>query len=137
LGIRANIVWLYYKDLHAAQRFYEDTFGFTLQVDQGFAKVYSSSPTAFVGLVDEAQGLHRFTEEKAVTVSFISRKIDAWYERLLAKGLEMRDALADSASIPVRAFVTSDSAGYFLEFDWFQPDERNDAILRYLEIKEQ
>ncbi|MBN1221673.1 MAG: VOC family protein [Candidatus Aminicenantes bacterium] len=135
LGIQANIIWLYYKDLEAAQSFYKDIFGFQLLVDQGFAKVYSSSPTAFVGLVDEAQGLHRFSEEKAVTVSFISEQIDVWYTFLLSKDLKMRDALADSGAIPVRAFVTYDTAGYFIEFDRFLPDERNDAILRYLGMK--
>jgi len=133
LGIQANIVWLYYRDLEEAQRFYEDVFGFGLQVDQGFAKVYTCSPTAYVGLVDEAQGLHRFTEKKAVTLSFISEHIDEWYSLLLSKELKMRDDLADSERIPVRAFVSFDIAGYFLEFDRFLPHEDNSKILRYLQ----
>ena len=133
LGILANIFWLYYKDLEDAQRFYEDVFGFDLQVDQGFAKVYTSSATAFVGLVDEAHGLHRFSEDKAVTLSFISEQIDDWYDSLIEKGLVMKDDLADSERIPVRAFVTSDIAGYYLEFDRFLPHELNTKILQYLE----
>jgi len=133
LGIQANIVWLYYRDLEEAQRFYEDIFGFGLHVDQGFAKVYACSPTAYVGLVDEAQGLHRFTEDKAVTLSFISAQIDDWYSYLLSKELKMRDDVADSERIPVRAFVTYDIAGYFLEFDRFLPHEQNTKILGYLQ----
>lgn len=132
LGVLANIIWLYYKNLEEAQEFYENVFGLDLLVDQGFAKVYSSSPTAFVGLVDEAQGLHRFSEEKAVTLSFISEQIDSWYQHLLDKGLEMREALADADSIPVRAFVTYDTAGYFIEFDGFLEDEKNYKILNLL-----
>ncbi len=132
LGIQANIVWLYYRDLAGAQRFYEDVFGFGLHVDQGFAKVYASSPTAYLGLVDEAQGLHRFTEKKAVSLSFISEQIDDWYSYLLGKELKMRDDVADSERIPVRAFVTYDIAGYFLEFDRFLSHEDNTKILRYL-----
>jgi catechol 2,3-dioxygenase-like lactoylglutathione lyase family enzyme len=135
LGILANIIWLYYIDLAEAQKFYEDVFGFDLLVDQGFARVYTSSPSVFLGLVDQAQGLHKFSEEKAVTVSFITEKIDSWYEQLLEKGLKMREKLADSGSIPVRAFVTSDLAGYFLEFDRFLEDERNNKILSLLEKK--
>jgi predicted enzyme related to lactoylglutathione lyase len=133
LGIQANIVWLYYRDLAGAQRFYEDVFGFGLHVDQGFAKVYASSPTAYLGLVDEAQGLHRFTEKKAVSLSFISEQIDDWYSYLLGKELKMRDDVADSERIPVRAFVTYDIAGYFLEFDRFLPHEDNTKILHYLQ----
>ena len=65
LGVQANIVFLYYKDIPRAQRFYEDVIGLTLTVDQGFAKIYQVSPTSFIGLVDEAQGLHRASEAKA------------------------------------------------------------------------
>lgn len=133
LGIQANILWLYYKDLGSAQSFYKDVLGLELITDQGFAKVYACSPTGYVGLVDESQGLHRFSEEKAVTVSFISSQIDEWYSYLTEQGLVMREPLSDAESIPVRAFVTYDVAGYFLEFDWFYDDPRNTKILNYLE----
>ena len=52
LGVQANIVFLYYKDVPAAQRFYEDVIGLTLAVDQGFSTIYQVSPTSFIGLVD-------------------------------------------------------------------------------------
>ncbi|MFC2169346.1 VOC family protein [Acidobacteriota bacterium] len=132
LGVQANISWLYYKDLEKAQQFYEENLGLELLVDQGFAKVYFASPTFFVGLVDEKKGMHRFSEEKAVTVSFISEQIDDWYQWLTDKGLEMRETLSTSERIPVRAFVTCDVGGYFLEFDRFLADEKNDKILGLL-----
>jgi catechol 2,3-dioxygenase-like lactoylglutathione lyase family enzyme len=131
-GVKANVIWLYYNDLKEAQRFYEETFGFRFLVDQGFAKVYSSSPTGFIGLVDQAQGLHRFTEEKAVTVSFITPKVDEWYDHLMNKKIEIRSPLDDSEGGLVRAFVAFDIAGYYLEFDWFYEHEKNDEILRLL-----
>lgn len=132
LGIQANIVWLYYRDLDAAQAFYEDVLGLALVADQGFAKIYSCSSTGYIGLVDEAQGLHRFSEKKSVTISFISSQIDEWYSYLTEHELEMREELSDGESIPVSAFVTYDVAGYFLEFDWFLEDEKNAKILDYL-----
>ncbi len=132
LGIMGNIVWLYYKSLEAAELFYQNVFGFDLLVDQGFAKVYSCSPTAFVGLVDEAQGLHHFSEEKSVTFSFISEQIEDWYKHMIGKGLEIRDPLSQSETIPVKAFVTYDVAGYFLEFDWFPENEKNKKLLNLL-----
>ena len=135
LGLQANIIWLYYKDLDKAQRFYEDTFGFKLMLDQGFTKVYQSSPTCFIGLVDEAQGLHRYSEEKAVTLSFISEQIDEWHTLLKSNGLKMRTPLSDSERIPVRAFVTYDIGDYFLEFDKFLEHKINKKLLKLLKTQ--
>ena len=132
LGILGNVVWLYYKNLEDAQLFYQNVFEFNLLVDQGFAKVYSCSPTAFVGLVDEAQGLHHFSEEKSVTFSFITEQIEDWYKHVMELGLEIHEPLSESETIPVKAFVTYDVAGYFLEFDWFPEHEKNTKLLSLL-----
>jgi len=91
LGVQATVFWLYYKDVPAAQRFYETAMGQTLLVDQGFAKVYSSSGAGFIGLVDEAQGLHRFSEGKAVNVAFMTPDLEAWQERMKAGGAVIRE----------------------------------------------
>lgn len=133
LGIQGNVFWLYYKDIPEAQRFYEKHFGLELVVSQGelFTKVYAASPTCFIGLVDEAQGLHRFTEEKAVTVSFFSEQIDDWYQRMTDAGLKMRSPLGDEEELVI-TFVTYDCGGYFLEFDKFLEDEKNKRLLELL-----
>ena len=51
------------------KRFYEESFGLTCMADQGFAKIYPTSPTGFIGPVIAGEGLHPYSEEKAVTVS--------------------------------------------------------------------
>jgi catechol 2,3-dioxygenase-like lactoylglutathione lyase family enzyme len=132
LGVQANIIWLYYKDLAGAQKFYEEILGFQLLVDQGFAKVYSCSTSGFIGLVDEAQGLHRFSDEKAVTVSFLTAEIEKWHSSLKEKGLKMHSPLEGPGRVPVRSFVTYDEAGYFLEFDEFLDHQKNATLLRLL-----
>lgn len=133
LGIMANIIWLYYRDIPEAQAFYEDNFGSKLLVDQGFAKVYSSSRSGFIGLVDEAQGLHRFTPKKAVNVSFLTDQIDEWYKHLQAKGVKIKDSLEALESIPVKAFVAYDPAEYYIEFDQFLKDPKNQRIWELLQ----
>ncbi len=134
LGLVANVVWLYHNDVAEAQKFYEEKLGARLLVDQGFTKVYSSSKTGFIGIVDQAEGLHKFNEEKAVTVSFVSDAIDAWYDRLSKMGVTMRDTLSDSERVPVRSFVGFDPAGYYLEFDWFLQDPQNEELLKLLDL---
>ncbi|MCP4709318.1 MAG: hypothetical protein GY869_11885 [Planctomycetes bacterium] len=129
MAIQAHVIWLYYNDIPAAQGFYEEVFGSTLLVDQGFAKVYSSGPASFIGLVDQSQGLHKYSKEKSVTVCFLSEAIDGWYEHVQEKGLEIRSPLAGEGRVPVRTFVTYDIGEYFLEFDHFLPHKENERIL--------
>lgn len=129
LGVNANIVFLYYRDIPAAQRFYEDVLGLQLTVDQGYSKIYQVSPTSFVGLVDESQGLHRASEAKPVTLSFVTDQVDAWYAYLVARGVRMRAPLRDGTRQPTRGFVAIDPEGYFLEFEWFPPHAQN-ALIR-------
>ena len=132
LGVQATVFWLYYRDVAAAQRFYETVMGQELLVDQGFAKVYSSSGAGFIGLVDEAQGLHRFSESKAVNVAFVTPALDAWHERFQANGATIRMPLKSAEEERVRAFVGLDPAGYFLEFNWFSSAPENERILDLL-----
>jgi len=132
LGIKASVIWLYYRDIPRAQRFYRDVFGASLLVEQAFAWIYSCSASGFIGLVDESQGLHCFTEEKAVNVSFLSDRIDEWYARFQEFGVPINEPLETASSIPVRAFVAYDPAGYFIEFDSFLDDPRNERLLSYL-----
>ena len=129
LGVQANIVFLYYRDIPAAQRFYEDVIGLRLTVDQGYSKIYQISPTSFVGLVDETQGLHRASDAKPVTLSFVTEQVDAWYEYLVERGVRMRAPLRDGTRQPTRGFVAIDPEGYLLEFEWF-PDHPQNTLLR-------
>ncbi len=129
LGVEANIVFLYYRDIPAAQRFYEDVMGLRLTVDQGFTKIYRVSPTSFIGLVDETQGLHHASEEKPVTLSFVTEQVDAWYEYLESKGVRIHRPLSDGIRHPTRGFVAIDPEGYFLEFERFLEHPQNALIL--------
>ncbi|MCJ7622906.1 MAG: VOC family protein [Anaerolineaceae bacterium] len=129
LGIQGNIIWLYYQDLAAAQRFYEEIMGFSLLTDQGFAKIYASSKTGFIGLVDGAQGLHPYSEEKSVTVSFITDDVKSWFYHAKNKGVKLHtpEILIESGAVEI--FVAYDVGGYYIEFDRFLAHEKNRDIL--------
>ncbi|NRB50128.1 MAG: VOC family protein [Saprospiraceae bacterium] len=135
LGFNGSITWLYYKDLLQMQNFYEETIGFSLVADQGWTKIYQVSPTGFLGLVDERRGMHSFSEDKAVNVSFFLEDVEAWYtyveasqnfplhSKHMSVGLESK----------YRSFVGYDPEGYFLEFNLFLPHESNERLLQYLQ----
>jgi len=135
-AFQGNITFLYFRDIPRAQRFYEEVLGLTLTVDQGFSKIYQVSPTSFVGLVDESQGLHRASETKAVTLSFVVQDIDGWYAYLKARGVPMRGEVKDATRHPTRGFVAYDPEGYFLEFERFLDHPQNATLNAALQAAE-
>jgi cyclophilin family peptidyl-prolyl cis-trans isomerase/catechol 2,3-dioxygenase-like lactoylglutathione lyase family enzyme len=108
LAIRANVLWLYYKDVEAARLFAIDKLSAGLLVDQGFAKVMTASPTDFIGLVDGAQGLHPFTEHKAVRIDLVTDDPAAWVAILKRRGV--------AAAREGEAIAFSDPSGYLFRF---------------------
>ena len=134
LGFKATVLWLYYRDMDAIQRFYEDKFGLTLTVDQGWTKIYQTSPTGLIGLVDETRGMHNYSEEKAVTVSFFTDSLESWFEHVRDEAVfELRsDEISEDEAGRFRAFVGYDPEGYYLEFDTFLPHELNESLMQSL-----
>lgn len=138
LGFYATITWLYYKDVLAMQHFYEQKLGFDLLVDQGWAKIYQSSRTGFVGLVDERRGMHAHTEKKAVNVSFILRDVEGWFEYVKQNNsfLLRSDSVSTGPEHKYRAFVGYDPEGYYMEFDQFYDHADNALLMKCLEETE-
>lgn len=134
LGFKATVLWLYYRDLERIQEFWGEVMGFDQVVDQGWAKVYSVSPTGFIGPVDGAKGMHSWTEKKAVTVSFITDALDDWFAHLKSRQeFELRTpAIEMEERAGVRVFVGYDPEGYYLEFDTFLEKEGNKRLLALL-----
>jgi len=133
LGFKATILWLYYRDLAASQRFYEDRLGFELIVDQGWAKIYRTSTSGYVGLVDGARGMHEATDDKAVTVSFLTDDISGWFAYVRdSQVFELRTKEMVSEGGKVDVFVGYDPEHYFLEFDMFVEHPDNVTLLEML-----
>ena len=129
LGFKSTVVWFYYKDMAGIQRFYEEVMGFDMIVDQGWTKIYRIGPNGYFGIVDETRGMHNFTEDKGVTLSFITADIDGWFDYLSANAaVEMRHDEVQS-DLRYRAFVAYDPEGYYLEWDVFTDVAENQALL--------
>lgn len=118
LSINSSITWLYYKDLLNMQNFYQDVLGLEMIVDQGWVKIYQSSETGFIGLVDEKRGMHNYSEKKAVNVSFIVDELDGWYDYVKKnKVFNLRPSDEDKDTInPTQSFRGTDPEGYHINF---------------------
>jgi catechol 2,3-dioxygenase-like lactoylglutathione lyase family enzyme len=128
LGFKAAVLWLYYRDLEAMQRFWETAAGLEMVADQGWTKIYQTSPTGFLGLVDESRGMHSFTEEKAVTVSLWTGRLSDWFAHARAGAFELRSDSIETGNPRYRAFVGYDPEGYYLELDTFLPHPDNTGL---------
>ena len=101
-----------------------------LIVDQGWAKIYPVGPTGYFGLVDEQRGMHNFTEQKGVTMSFLTDDIEGWYHYVSNHdAFEMRSEQIEDGDHRHRAFVAYDPEGYFLEWDIFRDVPENAELL--------
>lgn len=134
LGFYGGVTWLYYKDLLPMQRFYEEALGLEMIVDQGWAKIYRLTDAHYIGLVDERRGMHSFTEEKAVNVSFVLEDVEGWFDYVQEhERFELRsDEMTTGLESKYRAFVGFDPEGYFLEFDQFLAHSENERLLELL-----
>jgi len=109
------ITFLYYKDLAAAMRFYEDILGFSVTIDQGWCKIYGISSDGYVGLVDESRGMHKANPIKPVQICMRVPDVDAWHAYLKECGVDGLTAPKSSEALKIRAFVCYDPEGYQIE----------------------
>jgi lactoylglutathione lyase len=114
-GVKGVITWLHYRDLPRAMRFYEDVIGFELAVDQGWSKRYRIREVAYLGLVDESRGYHRASEAKPVIVCLNVTDADAWYRRLVERGVEVESQPRESERLRIKVFMLRDPEGYVIE----------------------
>ncbi len=109
------ITFLYYRDLPAAMRFYEEVLGLTLAIDQGWSKIYRITPNGCVGLVDETRGSHRAHPVKPVQLCIRVADVDAWHAWIAAQEVEGLGPLRTNSELGIRVFVFNDPEGYQIE----------------------
>lgn len=114
-GATLAITFLYYRDLPAATRFYQDVLGLPLAIDQGWSRIYRLCEGAHVGLVDESRGMHRAHPVKPVQVCLRVPDVDAWHVWVAAQGVAGLSAVTQNAALGIRAFVFEDTEGYQIE----------------------
>ena len=115
------ITFLYYRDLARAEKFYADTLGLPLTIDQGWAKIFRLAEGAHVGLVDEARGMNDWQAQKCVQLCLRVPDVDKWFVWAKAKGLSNLGQLFQNDEIGIRAFVFDDPEGYQIEVQSLAP----------------
>ena len=109
------ITFIYYKDLQKGIDFYEKFLGFPLAIDQGFCKIYQISEAGYIGIVDEAKGMHKTHPVKPVKICLRVPDVDAFYEFCKGNNVDGLSEMFENDDLKIRAFVFNDPEGYQLE----------------------
>ena len=115
--IAQSVTWVYTDDLPGTSRFYAETLGLELALDQGGCHIYRTSPTGFLGVCIARPG--RYVEPKGVVITIVTPDVDGWYRHLCAAGIRPEGAPEKSEKFNVYCFFAKDPNGYLLEFQTF------------------
>src|SRR5215470_10848298 len=123
LSFDQQVTFLYVKDLALSERFYSETLGLELVLNQGLARIYRvGSGNAFLGICLSSEVQQAPTSDRAplgVIVTFVTNDVDSAYSALLNKGVAFEQAPALNATYKIYNCFFRDPDGYLLEIQRF------------------
>ena len=112
-----QVTFVYTNDLDRTTRFYGETLGLELVLDQGPCHIYRVTPSSFLGVCACREG--RAVAPEGVVLTLVTDEVDAWYERLQAAGVPLEGPPEKSETFQVYCFFARDPEGYRVEFQRF------------------
>jgi catechol 2,3-dioxygenase-like lactoylglutathione lyase family enzyme len=135
----AQITFLYTRDLEGTARFYEQTLGLPLKLDQGSCRIYRTSPDGYLGFCQRADAPGANTSPGAnaspgtdagpgaasdhgagqVILTLVTPEVDNWYERLRDRGVVFEKPPAENPTYRIYHCFLRDPNGYLIEIQRF------------------
>ena len=140
LAFKASIYWLYHSNEEEAEAFYQEVMGLKMSVKQSFSDILTSSPTGYIGLVEDGIGIHNATHEKAVNVGFMTNSAQAWFDYLKEQPTfslrteELYHEQDGQGNNLIDIVIGYDPDNYFIEIDEFLDTEFNKELRQALGI---
>ena len=130
LNIRDQIIFLYCSDLQRTARFYEDLLDFQLVVDQGSCRIVNVAGRGggYLGYCERLAGENALTGVILTFVVNANEEVDAWYEKLVERGVGVNDPPRFNPDYGIYHFFFNDPDGYKLEIQAFQDPKWNDPL---------
>lgn len=111
-----QISWVYTEDLASTADFYAELLGFECSRDEGSARIFTTAADAYIGVCEVFA--ERVVEPKGGMISIITDDVDAWYQRLVDKGLTVEPPHR-LERFGIYTFFIKDPNGYQIEFQQF------------------
>lgn len=112
-------VFLYFRDLEKAKRFYRDILGLEEYRESEFIWQYRVTPGSYIGVVADGHGYFRAGDDKPVMPALHlapGQSIEAFYDYLKNNGVKMLDTEVRMFSDIAKVFLAEDTEGHVLEF---------------------
>jgi catechol 2,3-dioxygenase-like lactoylglutathione lyase family enzyme len=114
--IDQQVTFIYTRDLKTSVRFYAETLGLELVLDQGACRIFRVAGEAFLGVCTNPA---RAVVPEGFTLTFVTPEVDAWHDRLAAKGVAIEGPPRETPAFRIYNFFARDPDGYRIEFQRF------------------
>ena len=131
-GVQATNLFLYYKDLDRAKKFYTEILGMEMVADYGMAYILRMAWDSYLILVDESEGMHSAEEPKTVALALLTDQLSEWYDHLIANNVPIKYEYTPKEGGAHDGFVAIDPEGYLLEFELFKQHLENEDFVGLL-----
>jgi catechol 2,3-dioxygenase-like lactoylglutathione lyase family enzyme len=112
-----QITFLYTADLAASARFYEETLGLPLALDQGDCRIYQVSRDGLLGFCQRASAPQ---QPAGIIVTLVTQDVDGWHARLAQQGVVFEHPPALNPKYNIYHCFLRDPNGYLLEIQRFE-----------------
>lgn len=118
--IEQQITFLYTQDLATTTRFYEDTLGLELWLDQGSCRIYSVSGSGYLGLCQAGETSIPTDKQSNVIFTLVTQQVDEWFEYLKERGVEFEKPPTLNEKYKIYHCFLRDPNGYLIEIQRFE-----------------
>ncbi len=114
------VAFLYTEDLEATDRFYRETLGLTLALDQGPCRIYRVTDTAFIGFCRAGTAVGRAAPAAdGVILTLVSDQVDDWYNQLVERGIPVEQPPKKNDKFNLYHCFIRDPNGFLIEIQTF------------------
>ena len=115
-AISQQITFIYGRDLEVSARFYRDTLGLELVLDQGSCQIFRAAGRGMLGICAR-QG--KKPQTASVILTLVTAEVDAWYQYLEEEGVRLPEPPVHNPDYQIEHFIFRDPDGYLVEIQRF------------------
>lgn len=112
--IEAGITFLKVADIERSHRFYSESLGLSMMLDQGGCRIYRLTAGAYLGVCERGE-----ETSSNVIVTLVTVDVAGWYQRLVDTGAQVDGPPRDNEEYQIHQFFVTDPDGHVLEIQRF------------------